>query len=435
MLKEYKTANDYLADSNDLLAESKISHIVEGNVINVDGKNVLVDIPVVGDIIVADASNIVHFIAHDTFKAWDSTNQVGFPTTWKTIGVIGNQFGANKYHALWKSNAGKKWSTVYRWKVTGFASLTSVASVKVQGGVEIGSLSDLDGTAATLIAKYNALSAAAVSGGTTTVQSHMYAGTDGSVYLIWSNYNANPSGWAMTGVTLTANTGTEINALGSLIRMKGLSTYWGGCNRARFYEYYSANGTTPTANVALSSTDVVNKNAFETSQYCQLLRETYGDYNTYLDAEMIRYPYTKGILSPDWRDGRANTDALKNVKYQDVNGVAQTMYLAADYANAAGIAGVSGFEPGDFFMPSIYEMVPVWNKLTYGLSGITRRNSDVVNRSLAAIGGSGVSVTTYCWSSSRHSATGAWYYDTVGCVGNYFFYSGFSVVPFCAFEL
>ena len=79
---------------------------------------------------------------------------------------------------------------------------------------------------------------------------------------------------------------------------------------------------------------------------------------------------------------------------------------------------------GKWYLPSISELSRLFEQLTYGLSGLTIAQSDVINRSLNAIGGSLQGVSSIRWSSSRYSSSFAWYSYNAGSVfGNYFFYA------------
>lgn len=439
MINKYETLADYDSAMSKQQLESSVSLIEDSNVTRFDGVNSMVSNPKIGDIACFDENKKLHFIARDTFKAWDPSNNVGFPQDWTTIGVVATRNG-RKGTIAHKINAGKRWSAVFRWIVTGYESLTSGSyAVSIQG-TNIGSLTGLDGTRATFITKFNELVQAARTASLTTQNAHMYWDEIAQkVYLIWDTYNAYPSGWSIASITLTAAIGNEINALSSLVRKNGVSTYWGGCNYARHYEYRSINGT-PDPGHAVTTLDatVYNKTAFEAqANYEGSIYYMFdGSYDKYLEGTMVDSPFGRGVFDPEFDNGIENTKALAYVTYRDLDGNLQYLYTAARYAAYdTGYEGVKGFEVGDWYLPNIFEVNEVWKNLTYGLANVPRQNSDVINRSLASIGGSAIPVTSAAWSSSRYDAYYAWLYNNGGLINvNHFFY-GFLAVPFAPFEL
>jgi len=439
MINRFETLADYESAMSKQQLESAVSLVKDSNVTKFDGVNSLVTDPKVGDIVCFDENKKVHFIARDTFKAWDASNQVGFPQDWTTIGVVVSRKGKKGLIAH-KVNAGKKWSAVFRWEVTGYESLTSGSySVTIQG-VNIGNLSGLDGTRATFITKFNELVQAARTASLTTQQAHMYWDEIvQKVYLIWDNYNAYLSTWTIQSVTLTAAVGTEISALSTLIRKNGVSTYWGGCNYGRFYEYYSVNGTAdPGSAVTTLTADVYRKSAFEAQAAYQnsIYYMFDGSYEKYMQSCMVQSPFGRGVFDPEYDDGIENTKALAYITYRDINGELQYMYPAARYAAYdTGYAGVKGFEQGDWYLPNIFEVNEIWQTLTYGLANVPRQNSDDINRALALIGGSAIPVTSSAWASSRRGSVYAWLCHRLGSIAPDGFFYGFLAVPFAPFTL
>jgi hypothetical protein len=442
MINFYKTKADYEADMSKQQLESVVSNIKKGNGVFFNGVNVLTEDPRIGDIVCRDANNEVRFIACDTFKGWDAANQVGFPQDWTAIGVVASREG-NEILVAHRSNAGKAWSAVFRWKVLGWESLTDGSAnyaVTIKN-VNIGNLTGLDGTYATFMNKYNTLVQSARQTGILTIQSHMYwDGTDNCIYLIWDDYNTWDFGtWSIQSITLTPWVGQEIPEISYNVRKNGIQVYWGGMNRARFYEYYSVNGTGDPGSAVMSfNTNVYSKAAFEAQAAYpgSIYYQCDGSYDKFIDLNMVEAPFGRGIMSPEFMSGKWNCDQLGNKQYKDIDGNNQYMYPAIRYAVTTGYAGVKGFDVGDWYLPSMYEMAPVWNLLSYGLSGVTQRNSDPINRSLYAIGGSAIPVSSYAWSSSRYSSYNAWHYDVYGRASYAYFYLYWLIaVPFARYTL
>lgn len=132
--------------------------------------------------------------------------------------------------------------------------------------------------------------------------------------------------------------------------------------------------------------------------------------------------------------GLSDTLALANVTYTAKDGTTQYKYPAARYCNQIAYNN-SDLAQGKWYLPSASELSRFYEQLTYGLSGITIGNADVINRSLNAIGGTLQGVASGRWSSSRGSSSGAWYCSNTGYVSFSYFYNGFVAVPVLALTL
>jgi len=160
------------------------------------------------------------------------------------------------------------------------------------------------------------------------------------------------------------------------------------------------------------------------------------DYIAYLDANMVRVPYTRGVMAELYRDGKANTKALASVTYEDQENQIKIKYPAANYAAGIGFEGVKGFEEGDFYIPSPAEWAEVMRDITYGGAGISGSAIDPINRSLVAVSGSPISCTTSYWLAARYDADDAWRYNGGnGDIRNNNFYRAFTVVPVALYTL
>ena len=434
MIKEYnnKAAHDAATRST---TESEASLALDTRECFIDGVNVKVSLsPKVGDIVCHDASNKVHFIALDTFHA--------LPTGWVAIGVVAYRQG-NRILVAYKSQASKKFADVYQWIVSGYTldGESHECAVTLHG--------EVDGTftyAASTKAEFKSqFSDWILNHELASYHYSVHEDSAGNVILQLDNYSAYEGGNTITGLTLTPNVATELPAITSAPRVNGNSTYWAGMCRKKFFDYYSVSGTTPSSQVALTSTDVVTLAAFKTSEYCDLLRGKYcvdannptdDDYIAYLDANMVRVPYTRGVMSEAFRDGKGNTALLAPVKYEDQNNQLQIKYPAANYAAGIGFAGVKGFDVGDFYIPSPEEWAEVMRDITYGGSGVSGDAIDPINRSLTAIGGSNISCTTRYWLAARCNADSAWSYGgNSGYINNGIFCGGLTVVPVALYTL
>ena len=143
-------------------------------------------------------------------------------------------------------------------------------------------------------------------------------------------------------------------------------------------------------------------------------------------------PYPRGIL--DGSKGLSNTLALANVTYKAKDGTTYK-YPATRYCNQISYNNAD-MAQGKWYLPSASELFRFYEQLTYGLSGITIGNADVINRSLNAIGGTLQNVASNRWSSSRYSSDCAWICNSTGYVNGFsFFYYGFVTVPVLALTI
>lgn len=152
-----------------------------------------------------------------------------------------------------------------------------------------------------------------------------------------------------------------------------------------------------------------------------------------MKAQMVVNPSMTGVFNPDCRDGHRNTYLLAGQKFVTPDGTEAVLYPAFDYAASQGFAGVEGFEQGDWYLPSTYELANIIKDVTYpaiykdgAQVNVARTDADIVNRALNAIGGTAISNGSYTWSSCRCYTNVAW-----GFGGNGGFGSGFGYYLRC----
>lgn len=434
MIKEYNNQAAYDAATKST-TESEAALLLDTRETLINGVNVKISLsPKVGDIVCHDANGKVHFIALDTFHA--------LPSGWVVIGVVAHRQG-RRILVAYKSQASKKFSDVYQWIVTGY----TLDGESHECAVTL--LGEVDGTftyAASSKSEFKSqFSDWILNHELASYHYSVHEDADGNIILQLDNYSAYEGGNSITGLTLTPNVATELPAITSAPRVNGNTTYWAGMCRKKFFDYYSVSGTTPESQVALTATDVVNLTAFKTNAYCDLLRGAYcvdpanptdDDYIAYLDANMVRVPYTRGVMAELYRDGKANTKALASVTYEDQENQIKIKYPAANYAAGIGFEGVKGFEVGDFYIPSPAEWAEVMRDITYGGAGVSGSAIDPINRSLVAVSGSPISCTAYYWLAARYNAADAWRcHGGRGLIGSSLFYYAFTVVPVALYTL
>lgn len=408
-----------------LTTESGVNLIESSNEVVVDGANVIVGNPKVGDILVLDESNKKRYIALDTYKA------AVFPAAWTIVGVVAHRQG-NKVIVVHKSNALKKWSDVFRWYLSG-STMTDGAS-HTQGftfnSVSVSVTWDTSTLSAFAAALNSAISGQDFGGHTLHA---VYDADEDKVFLIHDTYTTfkEPT---MSGITFNRYIGTEIEAVSSIYGKNNVGGEYKGINFAR-YKAALKNNTSPTFNptTPISSLGTYPLSyASYASDIGAYARNIYGEgedaYDAYLADYMVRYPSQRGVIKESMRSGKENTYSLIGKTYVAADNTEKALYPAAEYVAAVGY-NADGLEVGNWYLPSMHEIIAIWSKLTYGLSGVTRATADAVNRSLNAIGGSTISCASGAWSSCRCGAGGAWGFGYGGCAGYSYFCSAYYAVP------
>lgn len=408
-----------------LTTESGVDLIESSNEVIVDGANVIVSNPKVGDILVLDESNKKRYIALDTYKA------AVFPAAWTIVGVVAHRQG-NKIIVVHKQNASKKWSEVFRWYLAG-STMTDGKSHTQNFTFNSVSVS-VTWSASTLSAFATALNGA-ISGqdfGGHSLRAY-YDDDEDKVFLIWDTYNT----WkepTMSGISFNRYIGTEIEAVSNIYGLNGVGSEYKGINFARYkaaVKNSSSSIFNPTTPITSLGTYPLSYASYS-SNIGAYARNIYGEgedaYDAYLADYMVRYPSQRGALKESLRAGKTNTYSLVGKMYVASDGTEKSLYPAAEYCAAVGY-NADGLAVGSWYLPSMYEIIAIWSKLTYGLSGVTRATADAVNRSLNAIGGSAVSCAGYAWSSCRCHSRIAWRFNGTGCTGSNHFYDALAAVP------
>ena len=157
-------------------------------------------------------------------------------------------------------------------------------------------------------------------------------------------------------------------------------------NVARGVAYWSTNGATPTANVPLQvAGDPVTRTAFETSEFCKLLRQTYASYESYISENSgVKFPQEYGCFGLP--DGKTIT-----YTYNDANHPAFQHCAGVNY-------GVDGLGAGDWYLPGVYE----------GTALMRDAVLEKVNASMALISGASISNSSSRWFAQRYNASYAW---------------------------
>ena len=172
----------------------------------------------------------------------------------------------------------------------------------------------------------------------------------------YRQYQCSDNDHALVGCTMALSVWGDMPASTVYFKKNGKSTNYLGKMNDKFNTYYSINGRTPNANEGLyigGNTTPVTLAAFNSSQYCQLLRDTYGDYDTYINEEFgIAWPQHYGSFATS---GRELTKKYAPLFFTKKNGDQAFKFPALATAAAVGYTGIKGIEVGDWFLPGCEE--------------------------------------------------------------------------------
>lgn len=236
-------------------------------------------------------------------------------------------------------------------------------------------------------------------------------------FLRYSELDSIPSTYTFIGVVFNVNRGVAkilhkeaqslkyaldtysdgMQASTSYLRKNGGTTnYRGIMNIARGVAYWGTNGSTPTSNIPIqySGNDIISKSAFETSQYCKLLRQTYASYESYIKNNiMVMVPQHYGCFNlPDSK--------TLQTTYGDLTDGSNYKYPAFHYCKHINYSS-DGIAEGDWFLPNVWDGAELMRDdvLTKVAATMTKMSGSVPNNS------------TNRWFAQRCSSSSAWVFS------------------------
>ena len=238
------------------------------------------------------------------------------------------------------------------------------------------------------------------------------------------------------GIPVTAN---HIGAINNYYKNNGFQyNYLGGCCRARFYQIYKTEGITPPSemksiDINLSNKEPVNENAFNGTN-CKILQRNFASYDEYIDSMMIKYQCGKGGAVTKFPSGKENTYKLLDCTFKD----GTPLYPAAHKVATISV-DAPGLGAGNWWLPSVAEMVQMMHDVTYGID--SNINTDIVNTVLEKMfkfdsaNWSMLSANVDRWTSSRYSNTTVYSYNrNGGFISDSAFYAKLTVSPITIYE-
>ena len=406
-IKSYNSKADYNAAVKPT-TESQVSMIETTREIIVDGVNVVTTQPTVGDVVFLDDQNKVIYVKGG---AW--IQKANIPAAWTHVGYVyfrkGKQVGV-----IHKTGADQKWLDVSQFAWTD-AVLDGAEHSKTIG-LRFG-IPNWDTTTsitftytATTLAQAAAACTAAIEAKltelgapqTTIAQWWAYADDANSRVIVQCDACTDYRFYNCSGLThitwgdmpANSNSGFRVN-----MRTGGEKIM----NDARGVAYYGTNGRTPTEDVPLNSNaGIVKKTAFDSSPYCQLLRDTYGTYKEYIHQEYrVAYPQKLGAFSLP--GGKTLTTKYGVMTAPTKSGGTKYKYPALRYGYNKSF-GVEGLDFGDWYLPGVAE------------GAMLMRDETLValSPSISKMGTTAINNSTTRWFAQRANANGAWIFSGNG---------------------
>ena len=422
MIKSFDTKAAYDAAAKSQ-TESDLSLVKANNTAYVDGTDVVISQPKVGDIEVKDDSSVRRYISLDTYKPGT------FPSGWTIVGVVASREG-NKIITIpvIASNGERtlKWMDVYIYVVTGYVldGASHTVSINLQGsGAKDFTYSASD--VATFVSQLKQF----VSDAGKSSDFSAYADTDGRVMLQWDTYNAYPSTSA-TGLTLTPKVTLDYPLIYSSA-MRNCGTQ--GCalwNYDRAVQSFSSDNSSTSFNPSSDVTSIpyypiCKPGYLGTSQYqsdhCAYLRNIYGEgesgWLAYMHAIEMQEnsPFASG--KEELRYGDKATEMLGDVTYTASDGSTKYLYPAFHYCKSIGCHMTTMWE---------FERIAKSWKLDY---------SDAVNRSYYAVCGQHLPPASAWWLCGRYSVAFSFVAGNVGYVDYYNFFDRYLVLALSLSEI
>lgn len=391
--------------------ESQVSMIETTREIIVDGVNVVTTQPTVGDVVFLDDQNKVIYV-----KGGNWIQKANIPAAWTHVGYVyfrkGKQVGV-----IHKTGADQKWLDVSQFAWTD-AILDGEEHEKIIG-LRFG-IPNWDTTTsitftytATTLAEAAAACTAAIEAklteieapATTIAQWWAYADDANSRVIIQRDkctdyrfYNCS----GLTHITWGDMPASSTNGFRVNMRTGGERIM----NDARGAAYYGTNGRTPTADVPLNSNSgIVKKAEFESSSYCQLLRDTYGTYKEYIHQEYrVASPQKLGVFA--LLSGKVMAEKYARLTAPTKSGGTMFKYPALYYGYNKSF-GVDGLDFGDWYLPGVAE------------GSILMRDETLakLSPSISKMGTTAINTSTYRWFSQRYNVYYAWtFYGSTGAL-------------------
>nr|DAH79252.1 MAG TPA: hypothetical protein [Caudoviricetes sp.] len=394
--------------------------------------NIFTNLPKIGDAVVGERSTKkVKFITLESF------DNASLGSDYETIGVVYNRRG-RKVKIVYKNNASKAWCKKWVLKLSGYTldgtSRTGVISFRPDSSATANTDVTVSYKATTIQGLVDALNTA-FAGNAAMVSQHWVAYVNGSDvniehdYTFWqqSSYNGAYSGFAATSALMP-----DVESVADIRRRhgggggEGVISSWESAlvffRTSTKTEVYQGYVPSPISSVK----DRVYPIALQSylGANCAEIRKVFGEGEQGWLNCMAAY---KAVKPTDYgnmgmRDGLARTKLIASYKDTSGNPIAPAAYYCYNIDTVA-------IPKGNWYLPTVEDIGDLLEITKPGTSSSV--NSDPINKTLAAMGGSSTSSDSSLWSCCRHSSNrGAWFASGYFGFFNFsYLYSEWLVVP------
>ena len=437
-INKYADLAAYNADTNRPLDSKTVSKV--GNEMRYEGQNIVMakEFATVGDTVVYDTTDLTQKVVK-----YGTLNIATLGSNYSIKGTVYYR-ETGKVFVVANSNAtSDRWGASYKVKLTGFDLATGGSFTIMVNSTTTAVITYT--TSDTLVAIATSIAAALTAAGFTSATGWNIVNVSDYILIQQNWYTPNITTFNITDASnkitkaiITGNYQTALSGVttpyGFIRRIDGVQTYYAVENLLRSIAYYAVSGSDLTGQT-VGADSIIRESRFNSTDN-PLLVSYYGTYGNYIAAKGVRYPYSKGAILAD---GRTDTVALASIMYTDHNGATLAGHPAAynAYTYTKPTEGyTTGFEAGNWHLPSAAEMLLLISQVTNGLTGINAANMDIINKGISAAGGTLISAASNYWTSTEYSSYYAWvYYGTYGMLFTYTKYPSISVRPVLALIL
>ena len=215
--------------------------------------------------------------------------------------------------------------------------------------------------------------------------------------------------WQFVGQTTDRST---------LLRNNGSNVYYAGWNKERFIEWYS-----DPNHASISPTDdpngagLLNKADFEGSSYPNVKAAYNNDYETYMEAMMMKWPSETGSQSAFAGTGKNIGLVLGTHTHKNIAGESVYTFPANRYSYTRATEATRKSDDlgdGGWYLPDVVDLFKVFTKMKVD-------GTDAINDSLSAIS-SRRALSVSRWCCSRASTNSSWFMSSRGYFGYNFPY-------------
>ena len=203
----------------------------------------------------------------------------------------------------------------------------------------------------------------------------------------------------------------------TLLRNNGSNVYYAGWNKERLIEWFSN-----PSNASISPTNnpngagLLNLTDFNGTSY-PAVKEYYGDYETYMEAMMMKWPSETGSQAAFAGTGHDIGLVLGTHTHKNLSGETVYTFPANRYSYSITTEATrksEGLGDGGWYLPDVVDSFKVFSKMKVD-------GTDAINDSLSAISARRA-LSGSRWCCSRYNYTNSWLMSSRG----YFYSSNFS---------